>query len=297
VNVTMLWRQKPKNQPNAGGGTSPDDAQYRWNDNEWRAPSYQHWYAGNSDYQADERRYWRHQVRALWANVGIGIATLAAALTAAGIAYWAYRATSAAVVEAQKQTVEARRQAKAAEDQVGIAGDTEYRQLRAYVVLTDLGVFCPDCGDSTLTTDVLPQMKNTIRCRIENNGQTPAYDVTAATDWVYVPEKNATLSSDFAFPDHKRTGLVSKSDLGRDKHKDGGGEIDAKDILLFKNAVDGNATIFIYGHVDYCDIFNKPHSTAYCFLYVPHGGLHLPLCDRFNGEIDARGTCDSVTAK
>jgi len=163
--------------------------------------------------------------------------------------------------------------------------------LRAYLIVTDLGVFCPDCGDNTLTTDILPHLKNSIRSRVENNGQTPAYDVTGATDWGYEPGKDAKLPSDFAFPDHARIGLVSKSDLGRDKHKDGAGEILAKDIPYFKAVVDGTASIFIYGHFNYCDIFGEPHTTAYCFVYVPNGGLHLPLCDRFNGEISPKGHC------
>jgi hypothetical protein len=65
MGVTMLWRKKPKDQPNNRPDTSEDDAKYRWNNSKWSVPSYEHWYAGNSDYQTDERNYWWHQVWAL----------------------------------------------------------------------------------------------------------------------------------------------------------------------------------------------------------------------------------------
>ncbi len=59
----MFWKKKSKNQPDAKDGAPEDDAQYRWDDSKWRIPPYKHWEAGNSYYQAYERRYWRHQVR------------------------------------------------------------------------------------------------------------------------------------------------------------------------------------------------------------------------------------------
>jgi hypothetical protein len=161
------------------------------------------------------------------------------------------------------------------------------------MIVSDFGVFCHDCGDNTLTATALPEIKNSIRYRIENSGQTPASDVTTITNWWPEPGKGATLPRGFGFPDHKQisSGFISKSDIGRDKHKDSAGEIEAKDIPTFKDAVDGRTTLFLYGHVDYCDIFKVPRSTAYCFVYVPNGGLHLPLCESFNGEIPPRHEC------
>jgi hypothetical protein len=48
---------------------------------------------------------------------------------------------------------------------VNDAEHTAERQLRAYVIITDLGVFCPDCGDTALKTDILPELKNSVRYR------------------------------------------------------------------------------------------------------------------------------------
>lgn len=72
MSVTMLWRKKPKNQPNASNSAPEEDTPYRWDNDKWSVPgAYKHWEAGNSDYQSDERRYWGHQVWALWTGVGI----------------------------------------------------------------------------------------------------------------------------------------------------------------------------------------------------------------------------------
>lgn len=182
------------------------------------------------------------------------------------------------------------------QEQVSVSRDNEQRSLRAYVVLTDFGIFCPDCGDTLLAPNGRPDIRNSIRTRMENNGQTPASEVVGITNWWQESGKNAKLPPRFAFPDHERHGFISKSDIGRDKHKDSAEEMDADAIATFKDAATGNSTLFLYGHIDYCDIFGEPHTTAYCFIYVPNGGLNLPLCDRYNGEIAPKGKCNDTTA-
>lgn len=179
-----------------------------------------------------------------------------------------------------------------------VARDAEQRSLRAYMIVTDLGVFCPDCGDTVLTGPAFPDMKNSVRFRIENGGQTPASDVTTTTNWipVYDVSPAVTLPDGFAFLDHtkKEPAFASTSDVGRDHHKDVAGPIPDSDIATFKDAAAQKFTLFIYGHVDYCDVFDQPHSTAFCFRYIPNAGLHLPICDRFNGEIPPRGRCKAT---
>jgi hypothetical protein len=89
----MLKGKQPEDQPSNRNTGAPDDSDYSWDDKKWRGGSYPHWYADHSDYQGDERRYWRHQVWALWTNVGISGAALIAAVIAACIALGAYNAT------------------------------------------------------------------------------------------------------------------------------------------------------------------------------------------------------------
>lgn len=97
----------------------------------------------------------------------------------------------------------------------------------------------------------------------------------------------------YTFPDATvpKTDLVSSSDIGRGQHKDGVSNIEDEYVPLFKAAGAGQITMFVYGHIDYCDIFNKPRSTAFCFVYAPGAGEELPICDRFNGEIPHRSKC------
>lgn len=133
----MCSTKQPENQPNTIEGACENDAPYKWDDRDWIVPPYQHWQAGNSDYQADERRYWRHQVRALWANVAIGIVTLIAAITAAAIAYWAYEAANKSAIEAANQTQEAKRQVTAAEEALRLTKNNFIIDQRPYVWLTN----------------------------------------------------------------------------------------------------------------------------------------------------------------
>jgi hypothetical protein len=182
-----------------------------------------------------------------------------------------------------------------------VARDTERRSLRAYMILTELGVFCPDCGDTALAPNTLTGTRNSIRFRIENSGQTPAYDVSTVTNWVPVYDvgESVRIPADYSFADHPFNSdyFASKSDIGRDHHKDVAGPIPDKDIVVFKDAIAKKFTLFIYGHVDYCDVFKQPHSTAFCFKYVQNEGTHLPICDRYDGEIPPKVSCQNTDAK
>jgi hypothetical protein len=41
------------------------------------------------------------------------------------------------------------------------------------------------------------------------------------------------------------------------------------DTKALKDAQEGKITLFFYGHVDYEDVFKHPHSTLFCFEYMP----------------------------
>jgi hypothetical protein len=177
--------------------------------------------------------------------------------------------------------------------QAWIASDTEERQLRAYLEVTDLEVVCPDCSTTGSATSIPFPGRNFVHIRFENSGQTPARRIRQKVNWWVIPSKNATLPSTLEFPDYSPTngsGLVSTSELARDKHRDGMTPID-NDIDRFHAATTGTSTIYLYGHFEYCDVFGKPRATAFCFLYVPHLGEKLPICDRYNGEIKAHHEC------
>jgi hypothetical protein len=169
--------------------------------------------------------------------------------------------------------------------------DTEERQLRAYLIINHVEVTCPDCASGVALPLAMSSRKNIVDINVENNGQTPAYEVVGTNNSLYVPTKDAQIPAGHTFPDYPQAGIVSKGNIGRDKRWDSIPDIPLEVVHLYKSVGDGTGTLFIYGHYDYCDIFNEPHSTAYCFRYVPNVGYRMPLCDRFNGEIPARSTC------
>jgi hypothetical protein len=179
--------------------------------------------------------------------------------------------------------------------------DNAQRQLRAYIVVSDTAVICPDCGDTARSPSTLPGITNFAVFRMQNNGQTPAYNVSPVINWWPVKEatKSAKLPADFKFEDHKQSADESGgiSFIGKDNHRDTYRLIGSADIPLFKEAVAQQSVVFLYGHIDYCDIFNSPHSTVYCFRYVPNSGtLHLS-CDRHNGEAKPLHKCDNDTTR
>ncbi|MGC2414761.1 MAG: hypothetical protein WA459_18955 [Stellaceae bacterium] len=178
--------------------------------------------------------------------------------------------------------------------QAWIARDTEQRELRAYLELTDIEVVCPDCTTVGPVSPTRYPGRNFIHIRFENAGQTPARAIRFKTNWWVIPSKDAPLPKIFEFPDYSPSGvvpagatnIVSTSELARDKHREGNGPID-HDIARFRAATNATSTIYLYGHLDYCDVFGKPRETGFCFLYVPKIGEKLPICDQYNGEIVA----------
>jgi hypothetical protein len=286
MGLIMLWRKKATKLPTIESSGAEGDAYARTNDK----------VAERALLRGQLAASWS-QAYAAWANVSIGGLTLAAAVTAALVAVAAFRTSIAALTEAQKQSAEAHRQADAAEVQIGVAKDTAERQLRAYIVVSDTAVICPDCGDTARAPSTLPGISNFVDLRMENNGQTPAYNVSPIVNWWPVKEatKSAKLPPDFNFKDHKESADESHgvSFIGRDNHRDTYRAIGGEDISVFKVAVAAQSVIFLYGHIDYCDIFNLPHSTIFCFRYVPNSGtLHLS-CDRHNGEAKPQHKCNN----
>lgn len=172
---------------------------------------------------------------------------------------------------------------------VATARDTEERQLRAYLVVTDFVAICGECGDAL----VAGHPPNYVGGRMLNSGETPADQVSGRMGWVGWVADNGKdqLPADFDFSYNQPTGLVSAADIGRDQGKEFHGEITAGDVPLFRMAASGHSTLYVYGRIDYCDIFRKPRSTAFCFIYKPGVGESLPVCDRYNGEIPARHKC------
>lgn len=178
---------------------------------------------------------------------------------------------------------------------LSVSRDSEERQLRAYILVTDFGVACPPCGDTTLNFPKFPGgLTSALMMRIQNSGETPASHIKPTFNWWPVHRRAAQLPAGFTFPDLGAADsqhLNSSSELGKDEHGDAIGPLTQNGITTLEETAREADTVFLYGHVDYCDVFGHPHSTAYCFEYARGLGDSLPKCRRFNGEIAARGTC------
>lgn len=176
-----------------------------------------------------------------------------------------------------------------------VSRDSEERQLRAYILVTDFGVVCQPCRDTTLTLPNFPGgLNSALMMRIQNSGETPASHIKPTFNWWPVHRPSTQLPADFKFPDLGAIDsqhLNSSSELGKDEHGDAIGPLTQAGIATLEDAPSDADTVFLYGHVDYCDVFGHPHSTAYCFEYERGLGDALPKCDRFNGEIAPRGAC------
>lgn len=269
----MWWRKKPKNQANAEGGVTEDNADYRWHDSKWRGPQYEHWYAGNSDYQSDERNYWWHQVRALWANVGIGIVTLSAAVIAAVIAYSAF--------------VETRRQADQAETQVEIARDTAKRQLRAYLSIVSIALDCVNCekrkNGETISRrrNVKPDLR--LRVNVKNFGATPAYGVQVCGGEKFL-ETGESLPTNYSFECDKSCATCPKITIGP------GTETTISPPPLVSDeammALAGFGQLYYYGTINFIDTYRSNRSLPFCWIYERGNGDFMLACPFHNSPAE-----------
>jgi len=134
--------------------------------------------------------------------------------------------------------------------QTSIASDTARRQLRAYV-----GV-----GDPSFDG----KFPNNIMIEVENGGQTPAYNLRTHLNRKWI-SANELLPNNFDYPD-----FGSPNDKGSISYLNPG----QKRIFTFPmdhSELDktrkGEIKLFIYGHVDYVDIYGVSRSSEFSYSY------------------------------
>jgi hypothetical protein len=266
----MILVGQPKKEPSEGNSCPEDEADYRWDDKKWAVPSqsqYPHWYANNSDYQADENRYWRRSVWAQWSGVGVAIATLIIVVIGAYTAYCAF--------------IQTKSQADAAWKQVGISKETEIRQLRAYLVVV------PTEGEKVLDWETGdPRYKMTF----SNEGQTPIYNLFTYSKFYvapYSPSQSVYGPGDAEIPqcgDRKMSsgdagiiGVINHPFVGKKIPIEGGGDDRRGRISIPKERLDRFANeqhaLFLIGRACYEDIFKQNDYTAFCFVWQKKDGI------------------------
>jgi hypothetical protein len=139
---------------------------------------------------------------------------------------------------------------KGSTEQLRHAEKTAEQQLRAYVMTKSFAF--EDDGLSG------PEIAVTV----ENVGETPAIRVRAHLNWQWYPDPNAVLPADFAYPDYNSEKGGSIINLGRGIPSVFKFPIERE---KYEAARRGQIALFIYGHVDYADIFKNLQSTEFCF--------------------------------
>jgi hypothetical protein len=161
-----------------------------------------------------------------------------------------------------------------------IARDTEIQQLRAYIAISMATRMNIDTEKTQFTLD--------------NFGQTPAKNVRIVGQWEFVPYGEA-LPADFAFivkgphcgPAGPPGGHRVKAGIQTIFPKNPGTvtNFHCPGVLSNLQRADrGELNAFLYGNIDYFDVFNYPRRSNYCLIWL--STLHASLfCDRHN-EID-----------
>lgn len=157
--------------------------------------------------------------------------------------------------------------------QLWVIRDQEKRQLRAYVGTDGLVFDCSIClqlaglpKGTPITepvTDVIDDRKNyKLLLMIKNFGVTPTYDIIAYINFQTVPVMEL-LRDDFSYADKTPERPKSIIQYGMTTGILGGGQekqwrypLSKNRIIEIARAARSDVGLFIYGHIDYTDIFN-----------------------------------------
>jgi hypothetical protein len=206
--------------------------------------------------------------RALWNN---WISAIAAFLSLASIilVVLALRQTDRSLHIAQKDRATATRRAIAsAEDtaralenaktQIAVTEDTAKRQLRAYIAIEPHGIHEPNDGFMPVAINII------------NNGQTPAYNLELAGDFLIIdgdprqfdPAKHGRLA-DANPPTAATDGM-----LGPRSNRFSYSYLESDLCMpLWNEICSKEAAIIHYGYLKYLDAFDEEHVTCFAFYH------------------------------
>lgn len=167
------------------------------------------------------------------------------------------------------------------------------KDLRAYVGIETIDFVLPNIKkskDKVWDGKGAYTFHDFLRPRIKNYGKTPASNMLCWTNWVNVPGIGVRLPDDFAFDDFDSI-AVEGADIVRSRMLLNAGQEYAPltvvtDFAPFREAESRTHTMFLYGHIDYTDIYEKTWQHDFCFVYAPSlpPPAHLTRYDQHNGE-------------
>ncbi|MSQ22778.1 MAG: hypothetical protein EXR53_05680 [Dehalococcoidia bacterium] len=157
---------------------------------------------------------------------------------------------------------------------------TNKRQLRAYVGLESLRLELPELNDPNYRP-IQPDkaglvVDDYVLATVKNYGTTPALDVRTQVNWHGVPF-GTLIQDDFAYADAES---ITTPDISRvisryavmqqQSHVD---RVPVYDASVFKKAQQREISIWMYGHIDYRDIYGRKWSREFSFIYEPWQSL------------------------
>ena len=153
------------------------------------------------------------------------------------------------------QAIQLRRHASHMESSVKTSREALVTTQRAFIFLADF-----DVEWARTTVIVKPQWAN--------SGRSPPRDMIVKVDWRWV-HFEAELAADFDYP-YSRPAMKM---LVGPETTEWSAPVEIPRNLA-NEAANGTRTIYIWGRVDYLDIFDaaKPHFTEWCYrIYIPTG--------------------------
>jgi hypothetical protein len=169
--------------------------------------------------------------------------------------------------------------------QLWVIRDQERHQLRAYINTDGAWLKCPSCDTITSTLrqktradqqniDILvkPNINDRFFVVIKNFGQTPADNILVHISFEVLPPFQQ-LPDNFTYAD-KLPPLIGNVIPGENAGWLGNGQQGPWTYYLTSDAIAGIikarvglATVYVYGHIDYEDIFGYKHRRPFVFLY------------------------------
>jgi hypothetical protein len=156
------------------------------------------------------------------------------------------------------------------------ADDTSQRQLRAYVGVERIKLNGAGLSDPAYkpvdTTAAGYVHRDFLEVILKNFGLTPAYDMRLWVNWQPMPYPQR-LPDVFKYPDHGATSpdqpgpTLSQNILHKDQAHTG--TIAIFDLRPFISTQRQETMLYIYGHIDYRDIYGKRWQATFCQSWEP----------------------------
>jgi hypothetical protein len=187
--------------------------------------------------------------------------------------------------EMQKANAVTFKALEVANKSVGVASDTAYRQLRAYVGLQLIYIEQPGATPSS-------GKYGRIVVKLKNFGQTPAHDATTIFSYIDAAIPNgrtaAQLPKDYDFNQASRPiegGPASLDYIEPGRELMSFGLLDDKS-KFFDEEFLKKRSLFVYGTISYVDVYNIKHARDFCYLYSRSFDptINLAVTEIHNGE-------------